>query len=59
MIRDLVDICPDAEGWIGNGHEHLHDCHIIDLRIRVNTDCGHALRSTDPACTGCALRSDE
>lgn len=58
MIRDLVDICPDAESWCGNGSPS-HDCWTDAQDARVNTDCDHPLRTTDPACTGCALRDCE
>lgn len=36
-----------------------HDCHTTDPQARINTDCGHKMRTTDPSCTGCVMRNDE
>lgn len=36
-----------------------HTCHTTDKAVSINTDYNHPLRTTDPACSGCVLRSEE
>ncbi len=51
----MNDTCPYAMP----DDEPIHTCWTDDAAARINTDCDHPLRTTDPACTGCVLREDE
>lgn len=55
----MTDTCHivDRVATIISSSAPAHDCWTLDAATRINTDCNHPLRATDPACSVCALRS--
>lgn len=45
----------DQDGWTIDGRRRM----TVTVTEQTPQACGHTLRSTDPACTGCLNRSED